>query len=173
MDNSKNGKDNNITITHLITLMSVIFGIWLISIGVVYWVFTGLENRAQFGDSFGMINSLFSGLAFAGIIYTILLQRKELALQRNELELTRKELERSASAQVESQKELARQSANLKQTAVLNALSTLVNEIQNQENYYRSLKSEGVKREHLEPLEKEKEHYLGMIRNILHDKSIS
>jgi hypothetical protein len=42
---------------------------------------------------FGVVNALFSGLAFAGIIYTILLQRKELELQRRELADTRRELE--------------------------------------------------------------------------------
>lgn len=51
------------------------------------------ENPGTFGDMFGSINALFSGLAFAGIIYTILLQREELGLQREELTATRKELE--------------------------------------------------------------------------------
>lgn len=47
------------------------------------------EARGLFGDKFGAINALFSGLAFAGIIFTIVLQRKELSLQRKELEDTR------------------------------------------------------------------------------------
>lgn len=47
--------------------------------------------RGQFGDQFGAVNALFSGLAFAGIIFTILLQRRDLSLQREELEETRKE----------------------------------------------------------------------------------
>lgn len=47
--------------------------------------------RGQFGDMFGSVNALFSGLAFAGIIITILLQGEELREQRNELRLTRKE----------------------------------------------------------------------------------
>lgn len=42
--------------------------------------------RGTFGDKFGAINALFSGLAFAGIIATILLQRRELFLQRKDLE---------------------------------------------------------------------------------------
>lgn len=50
-------------------------------------------HRGQFGDMFGAVNALFSGLAFAGIIITILLQRDELGLQRIELELTRTELQ--------------------------------------------------------------------------------
>jgi hypothetical protein len=47
--------------------------------------------RGQFGDMFGAINAVFSGLAFAGIIFTIYLQRQELKSQRAELKLTRKE----------------------------------------------------------------------------------
>jgi len=47
--------------------------------------------RGTFGDMFGSINALFSGLALAGIIITILLQQKELRLQRQELSETRKE----------------------------------------------------------------------------------
>lgn len=37
-----------------------------------------LQYRGQFGDQFGAVNALFSGLAFAGIIFTILLQRRDL-----------------------------------------------------------------------------------------------
>jgi len=39
--------------------------------------------RGQFGDKFGAISSLFSGLAFAGVIFTILLQRRDLNETRN------------------------------------------------------------------------------------------
>ena len=54
-------------------------------------------KRGQFGDVFGVVNALFSGLAFAGIIYTILLQREELREQRTELALTRAEFEEQNS----------------------------------------------------------------------------
>lgn len=40
----------------------------------------------QFGDQFGAVNALFSGLAFAGLIITILQQRKGWYYQRKELE---------------------------------------------------------------------------------------
>ena len=49
------------------------------------------EYRGLFGDKFGAVNALFSGLAFAGLIITLILQRKELSLQREELEQTRGE----------------------------------------------------------------------------------
>ncbi|MBL0662786.1 putative phage abortive infection protein [Aeromonas caviae] len=51
-----------------------------------------IAQAGVFGDSFGIITSLFSGLAFAGMIITILLQKDELALQREELKATREEL---------------------------------------------------------------------------------
>jgi hypothetical protein len=42
----------------------------------------GEKERGSFGDMFGAANALFSGFAFAGVIYAILLQRQELKLQR-------------------------------------------------------------------------------------------
>jgi len=62
----------------------------------------GDDERGSFGDMFGAANALFAGLAFAGLIYTLLLQRKELGLQRKELELTRQEL-KGQRAQMEIQ----------------------------------------------------------------------
>ena len=50
------------------------------------------NDRGTFGDQFGFVNTLFSGLAFAGLIYTIKLQKNELALQRQELADNRKEM---------------------------------------------------------------------------------
>jgi hypothetical protein len=52
---------------------------------------------------------LFSGLAFTGVIYAILLQRKELQLQRRELELTRDELEGQKLALTAQNKTLEKQ----------------------------------------------------------------
>ena len=43
------------------------------------------------GDMFGSLTALFSGLAFAGLISTLLMQRKELEFQREELRLSRSE----------------------------------------------------------------------------------
>lgn len=51
-----------------------------------------VAKSGVFGDSFGALTSLFSGLAFAGLIITIVMQKDELALQREELSLTRQEL---------------------------------------------------------------------------------
>ncbi len=83
--------------------------------------------RGTYGDMFGGVNALFSGLAFAGLIFTILLQRKELELQRQELIETREELKRTANAQENSERALKKQAENLKISAKLTALNTLVN----------------------------------------------
>lgn len=47
----------------------------------------------EYGDMFGSLNTYFSGLAFMGLLATILLQRKDLQLQRKEMRYTRKEFE--------------------------------------------------------------------------------
>jgi hypothetical protein len=87
---------------------------WWIMALLAIWLVIGFVpkldcNPGTFGDMFGMVNSLFSGLAFLGLIHTIRLQMHEIGLQRDELELTRSELERSADAQTESAKVLALQ----------------------------------------------------------------
>ena len=41
----------------------------------------GLSDAGTFGDQFGAVNSLFSGLAFVGLIYTIFY--KEIVLSNN------------------------------------------------------------------------------------------
>ncbi len=52
----------------------------------------GSTSFGTFGDSFGALNTLFSGLAFAGLIWTIVLQRKELQETRNEIKGQREQL---------------------------------------------------------------------------------
>lgn len=55
----------------------------------------------QVGDSFGAVNALFSGLAFGGIIITLIMQKEELKLQRDQLaESVRAQKESSKSQQV-------------------------------------------------------------------------
>ncbi|MGY6274540.1 hypothetical protein [Methylomonas sp. MgM2] len=41
------------------------------------------ENTGEFGDSFGVINVLFTGLAFSGLIVAILQQQEEIKIQRD------------------------------------------------------------------------------------------
>ena len=84
-----------------LTFLVIIF-LWGMSIIVLFWLFPDIGVRGQFGDTFGAVNALFAGLAFAGIIFAIILQKKELELQRQELKETRDEI-RGQKEQLEAQ----------------------------------------------------------------------
>lgn len=77
--------------TKLYFFIIIVIIIWLISWAYTNYLYEDISDRAAFGDKFGFINSLFSGLALAGIIYSIFLQQKELSLQRTELKETKAE----------------------------------------------------------------------------------
>ena len=96
-----------------------------IGVAAYYWL-PDWTTRGQFGDVFGAANALFSGLAFAGLIYAILLQREDLELQRKELEMTRQELTRSAAAQEQSEIALRAQAEAASQSAKLSATNFLL-----------------------------------------------
>lgn len=49
------------------------------------------SEKGLLGDSFGLLNTLFTGLAFSGVIITILMQRHELIKQRIDNEKSRLE----------------------------------------------------------------------------------
>ena len=72
--------------------MDLILITWFCSGFYISTTLATWSERGTFGDMFGAVNSLFSGLAFAGVITAIILQMKELKLQRTELKLTRNEI---------------------------------------------------------------------------------
>ncbi|OEK00604.1 hypothetical protein BFP97_03385 [Roseivirga sp. 4D4] len=59
---------------------------------IVNGFFSDWSKSGTFGDTFGALNAVFSGLALAGVIVTILIQRTELKNQRVELSLQRDEM---------------------------------------------------------------------------------
>lgn len=107
-----------------------------IGLGVlVAWLIIGLsprlffddaEGRGTFGDMFGAVNALFSGLALAGVICAILLQSQELKLQREELKLTRDELRRTSDAQSSSADTLSQQYRLAERNTTLQAYTALL-----------------------------------------------
>jgi hypothetical protein len=103
--------------------------LWLISIPVVTGIYGKPTSAHEFGDMFGAINALFSGLALAGIIYTIIIQREE-------LRLTRDELKRAAEAQTNSAESLKKQLLQQTDASRLTALSALVNSANEQINQH-------------------------------------
>ena len=115
--------------THLNVAIAAAFVIVALQIvvgAIGYFLLPDWPTRGQFGDLFGAVNALFSGFAFAGLIYAILLQREDLSLQRTELELTRQELQRSASAQEQSEIALRAQAEATARSASLAATNFLL-----------------------------------------------
>lgn len=92
MNTSSNGNHQNHTIRYL--------RLWLVAIGLVLflwfgsWAFliscysglTDWSQRGSFGDMFGAVNALFSGLAFAALVITVYLQSNALIQTRAEVE---------------------------------------------------------------------------------------
>lgn len=103
-----------------------VIGLWSCLALAAYWLLPDWQTRGQFGDIFGAVNALFSGLAFAGVIFAILLQREDIALQREELTLTRQELARSAHAQEQSEAALRVQAESAARTATLSTINFLL-----------------------------------------------
>lgn len=86
--NVQNFLRNSAIIVALVFLAYAALILWLT------WPITtfSVQNAGTFGDSFGVLTSLFTGLGFAGLLTTILLQREDLKLSRTELQETRDEI---------------------------------------------------------------------------------
>lgn len=68
----------------------LVTGIWAVSALVLYLFVEDYSKSGTFGDSFGVLNTLFSGLAFAGIIVSIKMQNDDMHEQRKELQKQKK-----------------------------------------------------------------------------------
>lgn len=86
----------------VLLLVMAIVGSWLNYPELVQQVFgnnvNSNESRALFGDSYGSLNTLFSGLAFAGIIVSIFLQSQELRSTRAEIKAQKNEFQLQTKA---------------------------------------------------------------------------
>jgi hypothetical protein len=51
------------------TIVSLVIILWGLSWLCTMWYYKTAASAGPFGDLFGAVNSLFSGLAFGGIIY--------------------------------------------------------------------------------------------------------
>ncbi len=79
----------------LISVVALMFGGYFLA----YWITNSHpEGPGTFGDLFGVTTTLFSGWAFAGLWYTIRIQRLELQITREELTKTATANEASAKA---------------------------------------------------------------------------
>lgn len=118
-----------------IAVIVIIIVTQVISGYVIYLRLDNWNDRSSFGEMFGAVNTLFSGLALGGVIFAILLQRQELKYQRRELELTRQELTRSAGAQEGSATALASQVREAARSYQATVLMQLIQEWNSPELY--------------------------------------
>lgn len=99
--------------------------IWLVSIAIiVIWANTfwalhfdqeeGLGDIGKFGDMFGAVNALFSGLAFAGMIYAIVLQSRELGQTNIEMKVQNEMLELQKDELAKTNEMMEQQTESLK-----------------------------------------------------------
>lgn len=130
---------------------------WVIIICVIVYVIGYsltwcFKTPHEAGDTAGLVNGLFSALAFAGVIYAIFLQKHELELQRQELSDTRAEM-------VAQREEFKTQNETLKRQRFEN---TLFNMLQLQQqitdnisySYDRKVPNEHYKESEGSPLHK-------------------
>jgi len=138
----------------IITLIIIAYSLLVICISGFEW--------NEFGDSFGFLNTLFSGLAFLAVAYSIsqqntsisqqntsIEQQNTLIEQQNEsiqhqqktLELTIEEMKLQVTEMAETRKELARQATTQEKSeniarisAMINAYSSLITKNYSQHN---------------------------------------
>ena len=110
----------------VLIIAGTIIVVWLLVGLMPIFIYCDPTQRGTFGDMFGAVNALFSGMALAGVVYAILLQREELRLQRQELELTRTELHKTAKAQASSAATLGQQYKLAERNTKIQALTALL-----------------------------------------------
>jgi hypothetical protein len=92
MKKTKTEKDSENNYLKWFLWIAIIIVVIAIVYPIVFWqIIPNWSDAGTFGDSYGALNAVFSGLAFAGVIITIQFQRKELGVQQQELKDTRKE----------------------------------------------------------------------------------
>ncbi|MNF66459.1 hypothetical protein D3C84_482520 [compost metagenome] len=81
-----------------VVCVALIVGLYACALIISTWPIDELSiaKSGTFGDSFGALNALFTGLGFAGLLITIFLQREDLRLTRSELSETRKEIKQQS-----------------------------------------------------------------------------
>ena len=114
---------NKINVVIGITIIVIV--IWLVLPSVLYFIFPASNiassERGQFGDMYGVLTSLFSGLTMIGLVYTIIQQQEDLGIartslakQHEELELNREELQLNREELKETRKEFIQQNKTLR-----------------------------------------------------------
>jgi hypothetical protein len=81
MDTGRRSKLRNVALI----AFGGVFLLWAIAGFGPLLMWRGLRDRALWGDAFGLVGALFSGLALAGVVVALYFQNRELELQSDEI----------------------------------------------------------------------------------------
>jgi hypothetical protein len=129
--------------------------------GYVIYFSVPIAERGAFGEMFGAMNTLFSGFALLAVIYTILIQQKDLEQKSKDIENISKALSRVTDAQENSVTAQKQQIEILHHTALLKAYSTMLAYF---DTGIKEMKGFPVAEEY----KKEREVYFKRLKNLLH-----
>lgn len=136
--NENNIKLGTVSIFWLIGAVFVVVVLW----GANFWYGEfHLKDKViagQFGDMFGAVNALFSGLAFSGVCYAILLQRNEIRISRKEIEYTKSILDEQKIHLEKQNQSINKQSFEDTFFKMLNLMTEITASIQMDNSPYRS-----------------------------------
>ncbi len=96
-------RDSEFRIAKRVLLFVIILWIGLLFFAATVWYLGGIAALGQFGDSFGMLNALFTGITLAGLVYTAFVQqrqwieqKKAISAQEFDNKLNRQAIDRQA-----------------------------------------------------------------------------
>ena len=145
---------NNTKNYFLIKLILLVVLLWGLSAVLIIAFLSNWSDRGTFGDLFGAVNALFSALAFAVLIYTIILQREE-------IKQNREEIAKSAKLQRKAQEVLIQQVEQTHLSAKMSAMKTLV-------DYYNyQISNPKSTEETIEKARQKRRHIIAQIDNLI------
>lgn len=132
------------TYTLLYVLIGVVIILWVISWLSIqgFYGWSVDNNRGTFGDMFGAVNALFSGLAFAGLIFTIRLQRKDINIQLDDFRRQTKVLQAQSDEAKRTADQLEQQQNIMNYQLVQSIVNNLI-EIKNGMHFSMVIKIDG------------------------------
>ncbi|MDE4275597.1 putative phage abortive infection protein [Phaeobacter gallaeciensis] len=94
---------------------AAVIGGWFISPNLLRWWHGDFQSAGPFGDSYGALTSLFTGLAFVGLIVTLRQQKRQIEMQREDLKLQRQEMQASREELAGQKAQMELQNQSLRQ----------------------------------------------------------
>jgi len=108
-------------------LIAGVIGLWFFSPLVLKWLHGDYQGAGSFGDSFGALTSLFTGLAFVGLIVTLRQQKRQIEMQREDLKLQREEMKASREELAGQKAQMELQNQSLRQQMFEQTFFNLLN----------------------------------------------